>query len=82
MKVDSHLAFIDYLKKNHTLVLTHTEVPEEISGKGIGKKLVQKVLNHVEKKSFKVIPQCSFIISYMKRHPETHHLLDERMAFN
>ena len=82
MHVEDHIAFIDYLKKNHTLILTHTEVPEEISGQGIGKKLVHEVLSHAENNSFKVIPRCSFIIGYMKRHPETQHLLEEGIAFN
>lgn len=77
MHVKDHIAFIDFLKENQTLVLTHTEVPEEISGQGIGKKLVYEVLSYAETNSFRVIPRCSFIIKYMKSHPETQHLLDE-----
>ena len=36
-QVDGHVAFIEYLIGKQNIFLTHTEVPKELAGKGIGK---------------------------------------------
>lgn len=34
----NHVAFIDYLlSNNNVMLLTHTEVPKKLEGKGVGK---------------------------------------------
>ena len=59
------------------IMFTHTEVPEQHEGKGIGTALVRAGLKSARERGLKVIPTCPFFASYMKRHPETHDLLDE-----
>lgn len=67
---------IDYIKnKNGAIYLTHTEVPFSLQGKGIGHVLVKKVLEDIDRQGLKVVPTCSFVAIYIRRHPEWQHLL-------
>ena len=62
------------------IMFTHTEVPEAHEGKGVGTALIRAGLAHAREKGLSVIPTCPFFASYMKRHPETHDLLDPSYA--
>jgi len=64
-------AFIQYEKAGEgALALTHTEVPEEFEGKGIGGALVKKTFEIIQEENLKIVPTCPFISVYLKRHPE------------
>lgn len=65
-----HTAYIDYEKDNGTIVLTHTFVPEAYEGRGVGAQLVAAALTDIRRQGLKVVPQCSFVAVYIKRHPE------------
>ena len=67
---------IEYIKTKEKIYLTHTEVPVELEGKGIGSHLVKLTLEDVEKKHLKLIPLCPFVAAYIKRHPEWNRLLE------
>lgn len=74
--VDNYIAKIEYLKsKNGDVYLTHTEVPTAIEGRGIATKLVEKTLQNIDEQHLKVIPICSFVASYIRRHPQWHHIV-------
>ena len=75
MHVDGHIAFLEYMLRPDMIYLIHTEVPPAIGNRGIGSKLVKKVLEEVDRRSLKVVPACSFIDIYIKRHPEWKKLL-------
>ena len=71
LEVDDSLAIIDFQKIEPNIMdLVHTEVPEELSGKGIASKLVSGVLKYCKDNNLKVIPSCSFVESYIDKHPE------------
>ena len=53
----------------------HTEVPEALSGKGVGSKLVAGALTQVRADGLKVVAECSFVRTYLARHPEYADLL-------
>lgn len=54
----------------------HTEINPEYQGKGYAAVLMKEALEDVRKNSKdKVVPVCSYVVMYMKRHPETHDLL-------
>jgi uncharacterized protein len=57
--------------------LTHTEVPPALQGRGIAAALVQAALAHARAQGLKVRPACSYVRTYMRRHPETQDLLDQ-----
>ncbi|WP_234733804.1 GNAT family N-acetyltransferase [Tellurirhabdus bombi] len=74
--VEGHLAILEYRwGDKQTLVLTHTEVPESLEGRGIGSKLVEGVFDYAEQHNLKVVPRCGFVIDFLERHPEWNRLV-------
>lgn len=73
--LDKHKSFIDYKLKGDTIYLIHTEVPKELEGKGVAATLVKKVFNDIESRKLKLVPLCSYIQIFLKRHPEWNHLV-------
>jgi hypothetical protein len=63
-------AFVEYRRAGGRIVLLHTEVPEALSGQGLGSKLVRGVLDALRAKGAKVVPRCEFVAAYVGRHPE------------
>lgn len=43
-QIEDHWAFIDYILTRDIIYLTHTEVPAELEGQGIGSGLIERVL--------------------------------------
>lgn len=77
--VQDAMAIIEFEKlEPNILDLTHTEVPQELSGKGVGSKLVSGSLKYIRDNNLKVIPSCSFVKSYMEKHPEWNDLISEK----
>lgn len=64
------IAMIEYIQARGFVVLTHTEVPVEYEGQGIGKELVVAVLEELRRNKLQMIPQCGFVATYIHRHPE------------
>jgi hypothetical protein len=67
---DGALAFAKYLQEGDAIVFTHTIVPEEVEGRGVGGRLVKGALDLVRDRGLAVVPNCSFVRSYIERHPE------------
>ena len=57
------------------ITFTHTEVPQEMSGHGIGSQLVRSALESARAQGLKVVPKCPFVSAYMAKHPEFNDLL-------
>ena len=75
LHVDGLVAKLTYEIKGKKIYLFSTRVPESISGRGIGSRLVESSLELIEARKLKVIPYCSFIQSWFLKHPERRHLL-------
>lgn len=75
LAVDGQLAICDYRRDGHTLVLPHTVVPAALQGRGIAALLVQAALDWARAEGLKVRPVCSYVATYMRRHPQTSDLL-------
>lgn len=73
-KVDGMLCVADYQLTDGVMHMTHTEVPAALGGRGIAAALVEAALAHARSAHLKVNPACSYVRSYMQRHPETHSL--------
>jgi len=71
VSLDGRTAFASYRRDGNVLLVYHTEVPREFEGRGIGSALVKGVLDIAREQGLKVKPFCSFVASYMQRHPET-----------
>jgi len=70
MPVDRGIAVASYRADETTVFITHTEVPAALRGGGIGAALVKGTLDLIRASGRKVVPQCGFVASYMRRHPE------------
>jgi len=69
--IDGHTAYVAYdLEDDNVIVFTHTIVPDELGGRGLGGALAKHVLDDARARHLRVKPQCAFIASYMQKHPE------------
>ena len=75
LKVSGQLAVIEYHRNNGVVTLTHTYVPAELGGRGIGSTLTQGALELIKARGETIVPQCSFISAFITRHPEYAHLV-------
>lgn len=75
LDAEGHVAFSDYRRSNGVLTIMHTEVPRAINGRGIGSRLVRGMLDLVRAEGSKIRPLCSFVRSYIEKHPEYADLL-------
>lgn len=66
-----HTPFIEFIQnKQNTIFLTHTEVPQDLEGNGLGSLIVSKTLKHIRSEGYKMAPLCPFVAAYLKKHPE------------
>ena len=70
MIVDDHTALAAYRLKPGVITFTHTEVPKELGGRGIGSQLAKGALDQGRARDLKVIPLCPVIKAYIEKHPE------------
>lgn len=75
LTIDGLTSFIDFKQKGERLYLIHTEVPQELKGKGVAPAMLEKTLNYLEENKLKVVPVCSYVKMFLKRHPEWNRLL-------
>lgn len=64
------LSKLDYIQDKDTLVITHVGVHPEFRGQGIAGKLTQVGLEYAKTNSLRVIPMCSYVVAYIRRHPQ------------
>jgi predicted GNAT family acetyltransferase len=74
METPAGTAFANYHKDGDVLIVTHTETPRAVRGRGYGDLLVKGMLDIARAEGRKVKPLCSFVAAYMRRHPETEDL--------
>lgn len=70
------VALADYNRLAHAIMFTHTEVPPQFEGRGIGTRLIVAGLDYARAEKLKVIPTCPFFAAYMRKHGEVQDLLD------
>lgn len=68
--VDGHTAYVEFQRLPGAIAYTHTIVPKELGGRGVGTALVRHALDHAAGHGLKVRPDCPFIHTYIDRHPE------------
>ena len=70
MDVGGELALLTYEERDGKLYLLHTEVPEALRGRGLGEQVVKQALEQARAAGTPVVPFCTFVQAYVKRHPE------------
>jgi predicted GNAT family acetyltransferase len=68
---DGSLAELLYRRNGNRLVLIHTEVPEELEGRGLGGALVTAAVERAAREGMTVVPLCPFACGWLQRHPDT-----------
>lgn len=70
METNSGLAIAVYQEQGDSMIFTHTEVPPADEGNGFASVLVGAALSDAKKRGFRIVPACSFVVAYVRRHPE------------
>ena len=73
--VDGLLCRCDYRMHGDTMMLVHTEVPPQLEGRGIASHLVEAAFEHAKSRGWDVLPVCSYVRTWVRRHPEYESLL-------
>jgi uncharacterized protein len=70
LDVEGTIAFANYRLAPKAVIITHTETPRALRGRGIGSELVKGALELIRRDGRKVIAGCGFVVDYLDRHPE------------
>ena len=62
--------WVEYRRVRERLVALHTEVDPAFGGRGIGSKLVQRVIDDARTGGTTITPRCPFFVTHFERHPE------------
>jgi predicted GNAT family acetyltransferase len=60
----------DYELAAGEMTFTHTFVPPELRGRGIAEALVRTALEYAKAERLRVIPACSYVATFIRRHRE------------
>ncbi len=75
LDIDGHRAVAAYQREGDRIVFTHTVVPPEVEGRGVGSRLIRAALDSARDQGLKVVPQCQFVAAFIRKHPEYGDLL-------
>ena len=75
LDADGRTAVSYYKLAPGVITFTHTEVPQELSGRGIGSRLARGALEAARAQGLKVVATCPFVSAYIAKHPEFGDLL-------
>jgi predicted GNAT family acetyltransferase len=70
MDVEGAVAFANYRVAPSTVIITHTETPRALRGRGIASELVRGALQLVRADGLKVVAGCGFVAEYLRKHPK------------
>jgi uncharacterized protein len=73
--VDGHVAVLNYKQDGKCITFIHTEVPQELAGRGVGSALAKAGLKYAREQGLQVIPKCEFVANYIEKHSEFANLL-------
>jgi predicted GNAT family acetyltransferase len=75
LDVGGHQAFAYYRLTPGVITFVHTEVPQALSGQGVGSKLIRGALEMVRAQGLEVMSKCPFVSAYLGKHPEYNDML-------
>lgn len=70
LDVEGAVAFANYRRTENAVIITHTETPPSLRGRGIATRLVEGAIRKIRNENRKVIAGCSFVADYLRRNPE------------
>ena len=70
LDVEGAVAFANYRLTPSAVIITHTETPRALRGRGIASELVKGALELIRADGRKVIAGCGFVVDYLHKNPE------------
>ncbi|MBI3702119.1 MAG: N-acetyltransferase [Afipia sp.] len=70
LNVDGSVAFATYRRSPGIVVITHTETPAALRGRGVASRLVTGALERIREEGSKVVAGCGFVVDFLGSHPE------------
>jgi uncharacterized protein len=70
LDVEGAVAFANYRLAPGAVIITHTETPRNLRGRGVASELVQGALQLIRADRLKVVAGCGFVVDYLQKHPE------------
>jgi uncharacterized protein len=70
LDVRGAVAFANYRLTPSAVIITHTETPPALRGRGVASRLVEGALALIRSDGRKVIAGCGFVADYLRKHPE------------
>jgi len=70
LDVEGGIAFAKYRVTPSAVIITHTETPRELRGRGVASELTKGALALIRADGHKVVAACGFVVDYLHRHPE------------
>ena len=70
LDVEGTVAFANYRVSPDAIIITHTETPRALRGRGIASELVKGALELIRADGLKVVAGCGFVVDYLQKHPE------------
>jgi uncharacterized protein len=70
LDTEGGVAIANYRLTPQAVIITHTETPPALRGRGIASELVKGALQLIRADGHKVIAGCGFVVDYLRRHPE------------
>ncbi len=70
LDVQGAVAFANYRLAPGAVIITYTETPRALRGRGIASELVQGALQLIRADRLKVVAGCGFVVDYLRKHPE------------
>lgn len=64
------VGYASYRQEPGRTVFLHTEVSDQVEGRGVGRALVRGALDDVRARGEEAVPLCPFVASYIKTHHE------------
>jgi predicted GNAT family acetyltransferase len=67
LEVDGRIAFADYQRSGHRLVIPHVEADPALRGTGAAGRLMGKVAETARSEGMKIVPLCSYASAWLRR---------------
>ncbi len=71
------VAFLEYRYYKKDIAFMHTEVPENMEGRGVASALTDYAFKFAKSQNKLVMIYCPFVGAYLKRHPELKEQVDK-----
>jgi uncharacterized protein len=75
LSLDGQTALLSYSRATGVISLDHTYVPPPIEGRGVAAKLTRAALDFARAEKLRVVPACSYVAAYLRKHPEDQDLV-------